>query len=261
LAVAHDAFISYSSRDKAVADAVCAHLEARRVRCWVAPRDLLPGSEYGAALVEAIGAARLLVLVLSSHSNVSPQVLREVERAVAKGLPILPLRIESIELSRSMEYFVSSQHWLDALTPPLESHLRTLADSVEALLLARGGRAGEPAGPPLDRGDENLNATLAVLFRLRVLAGPDAGAGAQLSNTRIVVGRSADCDLRVSDASFSRSHFALNWDAARHVFVLVDFGAKNGVLVNGDFVRGRHDLEAGDEIAVGSTRIAFERVP
>jgi hypothetical protein len=148
LAVAHDAFISYSSRDKAVADAVCAHLEARRVRCWMAPRDLLPGSEYGAALVEAIGAARLLVLVLSSHSNVSPQVLREVERAVAKGLPILPFRIESIELSRSMEYFVSSQHWLAALTPPLESHLRTLADSVEALLLARRGRAGEPAAAP-----------------------------------------------------------------------------------------------------------------
>src|SRR5665648_437323 len=33
--VAHDVFISYSHRDKAVADAVCAGLEAARIRCWV----------------------------------------------------------------------------------------------------------------------------------------------------------------------------------------------------------------------------------
>src|SRR5918912_958303 len=152
--MAYDVFISYASHDKPVADAVCATLEARRVRCWIAPRDIRPGTEYAAAIVDAIAASRAFVLVLSGASNASPQVRREVERAVSRGLPIVPLRIEAVALSKSMEYFVSSQHWLDALSPPLERHLASLADAVQALLAATGPDAQPstdlPAGPPTD---------------------------------------------------------------------------------------------------------------
>ena len=81
--MAHDVFISYSHLDKPVADAACATLESRGVRCWIAPRDVLPGDEYASALVGAIHSSRLLVLVFSSGANQSPQVLREVERAVS----------------------------------------------------------------------------------------------------------------------------------------------------------------------------------
>ena len=71
--MAHDVFISYSATDKPVADAVCAHLEADGIRCWVAPRDILPGQEYGAALVAAIEASRILALVLSRSAAASPR--------------------------------------------------------------------------------------------------------------------------------------------------------------------------------------------
>jgi len=40
--MAHDVFISYSSKDKTVANAVCATVENRKVRCWIAPRDIPP---------------------------------------------------------------------------------------------------------------------------------------------------------------------------------------------------------------------------
>ena len=132
--MAHDVFISYSSQDKPVADAACASLEARKIRCWIAPRDVLPGVPYGEALIEALHQSRVLVLVFSANSNQSPQVMREVERAVSQGIPILPLRIENVMPSKALEYFVSSSHWLDALTPPLERHLQKLADAVEVLL-------------------------------------------------------------------------------------------------------------------------------
>ena len=69
--MAHDVFISYSSKDKPTADAVCAMLESRGVRCWVAPRDILPGVEYAEALVDALQQSRLMVLVFSSGSNQS----------------------------------------------------------------------------------------------------------------------------------------------------------------------------------------------
>ncbi len=141
--MAHDVFISYSSKDKPIADAVCASLEARKVRCWIAPRDVLPGETYAEALIDALNASRIVVLVFSANSNDSPQVIREVERAVNKGIPIIPFRIENVLPSKSMEYFVSSSHWLDAMTPPLEKHLQRLGDTVQ-LLLEKGHEALPP---------------------------------------------------------------------------------------------------------------------
>ena len=41
--MAHDVFLSYSSQDKPIAEAVCGTLEGKRIPCWVAPRDVLPG--------------------------------------------------------------------------------------------------------------------------------------------------------------------------------------------------------------------------
>jgi TIR domain len=140
--LAHDAFISYSSNDKVVADAACALLESRGIRCWIAPRDVTPGMDWGSEIIDAINGARVMVLVYSSSANESGQIRREVERGVHKGIPIVPFRIEDVPMSKSLEYFISAQHWLDALTPPLEQHLDYLARTV-ALLLSRPGPASE----------------------------------------------------------------------------------------------------------------------
>jgi hypothetical protein len=132
--MSHDAFISYSTHDKAAADATCAALEGSGIRCWIAPRDIVPGTEWGEAIIEGINHCRVLILIFSANANDSPQIRREVERAVSKGVPIIPLRIQDIAPTRSLEYFIGTVHWLDALTPPLESHLRRLAETVKALL-------------------------------------------------------------------------------------------------------------------------------
>ncbi len=145
--MAHDVFISYSSKDTPIANAVCAYLEDRTCRCWIAPRDVLPGLPYAEAIVDAIEASRVIVLVFSVSANDSPQVMREVERAVSRGLPIIPLRIELVQPTRSLEYFISASHGLDAFTPPLQDHLHKLGETVESLLTRAGyrgaGRHGE----------------------------------------------------------------------------------------------------------------------
>jgi TIR domain len=132
--MAHDAFISYSSKDKPVADAVCANLEANGIRCWIAPRDILPGQDWGEAIIDAINQSRVMILVFSSSANTSPQIKREVERSVSKGIPIIPFRIEDVPLSKSLEYFISTPHWLDAITQPMEKHLQYLSQTVGMLL-------------------------------------------------------------------------------------------------------------------------------
>lgn len=143
----HEVFISYSSKDKAMSDAVCAVLESRRIRCWIAPRDVPPGMPYGEALLSAIHDSKVLVLVFSTFSNESSQVIREVERAVSAGIPILPFRIENVLPTKAMEYFISSHHWLDAMTPPVEAHLIRLADSVGAFV---SGVSAKPVNPTPD---------------------------------------------------------------------------------------------------------------
>ncbi len=139
--MAHDVFISYASKDKPAADALCATLEANSIRCWIAPRDITYGADWGEAIVDAISGSRAMVLVFSSSANGSPHIKREVDRAVSKGITIIPIRIEDVAPARALEYYISPVHWLDALTPPMERHFAALAEKIRALL---GQEVGEP---------------------------------------------------------------------------------------------------------------------
>jgi hypothetical protein len=95
----HDVFISHSSKDKAMADAICAGLEARGIRCWIAPRDVQPGEEWTKAIVDAISGCKTFILVFSDNSNKSTQAIKEVDCAVNHEKTIIPFRIEDIRPS------------------------------------------------------------------------------------------------------------------------------------------------------------------
>lgn len=105
-------FISYSSKDSDEALAACKALEEGGNACFIAPRDIQPGKEYAEEIVNGIDAAEAMILLLSENSNRSPHVLREVERAVSKGIPILICKLEEVELSKSMEYFLMTHQWI-----------------------------------------------------------------------------------------------------------------------------------------------------
>lgn len=130
----HDVFISYSSKDKPIADAVCASLENNSIRCWIAPRDVLPGEDFPQAIIHGINDSRVMVLIFSASANASPHVTREVTKAVGKGIIIIPFRIENAPMSESMEYLIGLPHWLDALTSPLEQHIETLVRRVKSIV-------------------------------------------------------------------------------------------------------------------------------
>lgn len=148
--MSHDVFISYSTKDKPTAAAVCAALEADGIRCWIAPRDVLPGTDWGGSIVQAITHSRAMILIFSSGANHSPQIKREVERAASKEIPIVPFRIEDVIPSGTLEYYLGTPHWLDALTPPLEPHLRQLSEGVKLLLSIPSGKEGAGSGEVLD---------------------------------------------------------------------------------------------------------------
>jgi formylglycine-generating enzyme required for sulfatase activity len=136
--MAHDVFISHSSADKKVADAVCHRLEARDIRCWIAPRNVTGGRSYPEQISRAIAACRVMVLVFSAGANKSADVQKEVHIAFESNKKrlgvIVPFRVEDVPPSEALQYHISDLHWIDALTPPLEERLDELTATVAKLL-------------------------------------------------------------------------------------------------------------------------------
>jgi len=156
--MAHDVFISYSSKDKPIADAICANLEASGIRCWIAPRDIAAGEDWPTSIAKAISQSQALVLVFSAHSNSSEKVGRELFLAASHKLVIIPFKIEDIEPEPGMQYYLARTHWLDALNPPTREQIQSLVDCVKTLVPIKGltipeiqaqsGNSLRPAVPP-----------------------------------------------------------------------------------------------------------------
>lgn len=166
----HDVFLSHSSKDKKIADAICSRLENNHIRCWIAPRDILPGETYGKAIINAINNCKIVIVIFSSHSDSSDPVSGEIERAFSKGKIIIPFRIENVTPSGDLELFLSRSHWLDAMTPPLEAHIDKLSNTILKLLPETETTTPLPEILPQKRIANNLQS--APLWKMRTTTGP-----------------------------------------------------------------------------------------
>ena len=101
-------------------------------------------------------------------------------------------------------------------------------------------REARPLEPALDR----RQALLVAEGRRNVLSGE-----------RVLVGRSRECDVTVSDPNVSRRHIELRrGDGGWTAF---DLGSTNGMKVNGRRI-GHANLNPGDRITIGVTDLTFE---
>lgn len=146
--MSHQVFISYCTEDAPVAEAVCGALEQSGIKCWMAPRDVQPGENWGRSIIKAIAGSKLMVLVFSGHTNTSRHVNNEIERAVSHRITILPFRIEKVQPSEDLELFISSCHWLDAYTPPLDAKISQLVSAVRGVITGKPVQVQEVAAPP-----------------------------------------------------------------------------------------------------------------
>lgn len=105
-------FISHSSKEAEIANEVCSIIENNGDRCFIAPRDIRSGYEYAEEIINGIDSSNAMILLLSEESNKSPHVLREIERAVSKSIPIIVYQLENVVLTKSMEYFLMTHQWI-----------------------------------------------------------------------------------------------------------------------------------------------------
>lgn len=87
-----------------------------------------------------------------------------------------------------------------------------------------------------------------AVYSLRV-----GGRFVPLESGRFVIGRAADCDVRLLDGGASRRHAALT--ANGPVLLLEDLESRNGVLVNGVRLHGPRELQLGDRIRIGEREL------
>jgi hypothetical protein len=76
-----------------------------------------------------------------------------------------------------------------------------------------------------------------------------------LTGERVLVGRSRECDVVVSDPNVSRRHIELR--RSERGWTAVDLGSTNGMKINGRRVN-EAELDPGDRITVGVTDLTFE---
>jgi FHA domain-containing protein len=103
-------------------------------------------------------------------------------------------------------------------------------------------------GGPVEQAHARRAAPRALLtVGARRLIVPPAGA---------TIGRSRDCEIVLEDVGISRHHAEIRPRGSG--WTIADLGSTNGVIVNGEDIRGARSLHSGDRVELGSTEIIFE---
>lgn len=109
-----DVFISYSSKDKEIADKVCKFLDGKGIQCWIAPRDIPAGKDFPTTIVQAIESAKVFLLIYSKNSSISRHVKNELENADINDVYIIPYKIDDTRLTDAFKYYLTGAHWITA---------------------------------------------------------------------------------------------------------------------------------------------------
>lgn len=107
-------FVSHHSSKLPVAEHVERALNAKGIKCWVAPRDVDPGEPFDKAIRKAIADTDAMLLLFCSRSEKSRHVKRELILADQLGKAIIPLRLERIDPGE-LSYHLADSQWIDWL--------------------------------------------------------------------------------------------------------------------------------------------------
>ena len=129
----YDVFISYSTKDKAIADVVCNTLENNGIHCWIAPRNIQPGKPYAREIINGIASSKALLLIYTSNSNSAEHVINEVDAAFNAKKTIIPFLVEDVTMNPELVYYLARKHWLVAY-PDYKQKLGNLVHATHDIL-------------------------------------------------------------------------------------------------------------------------------
>jgi hypothetical protein len=107
------AFVSYSRDDYDFVVEIVKFLEQSGVKVYIDKRDIPPGADFADSIVAAIESAVCCILVFTDSSNKSQYVFREMNSAVNHNKRIIPIRINGVTPSRTIEFYIGTNNWID----------------------------------------------------------------------------------------------------------------------------------------------------
>jgi pSer/pThr/pTyr-binding forkhead associated (FHA) protein len=98
---------------------------------------------------------------------------------------------------------------------------------------------------------------MAIRVRLIERGGtPEQTREIPITQAEFLIGRGADCDLRLRDTEISRHHCTIRVGADEAT--LVDLGSSNGTFLNGQRVRSQAALHTGDQLQLGAATFVVD---
>ena len=129
----HDVFISYSSKNRNAAFAILHELEENGIKCWIAPRDITSGLDYGDLIDEAIKRCRVFLLIYSEYSLNSKWCKGELNIAFTEEKTIIPYRIDTAPLKGAMSVILNQYHWIDSY-PDFKTRFKELIKAIGVII-------------------------------------------------------------------------------------------------------------------------------
>jgi hypothetical protein len=126
-------FISYSRIDTALVDKIVEHLKKEKLSIWIDRSNIEAARQWPEQISTAIKACECFLLIVSSNSIGSSNVLAELNIAHHANVPILPLHLEKISLPNSWEYQLAGIQFLD-VNPDRIPDLDRIVTSIQSLL-------------------------------------------------------------------------------------------------------------------------------
>lgn len=135
--MASDIFLSYCRADRPLAEQFVSTAAARGLEVWF-DEEIEGGEDWREKIVEALGAARALVILFSDHSNASRQLIKELAIADNLQKPIVPVLVSNCEPKGAYLYEMASRNWIK-IHPHPETRLASLVDKLITELELHGG--------------------------------------------------------------------------------------------------------------------------
>jgi hypothetical protein len=258
--VNHRVFISYAGAQQTHADRVCALLEDDDIHCWMASRDCAPGTDWIDEIPAAVEQSQLVLVLLSPEALISDWVDRELNWAVSKERPLLPVSLGQTEPSPRFNFLFGRIQRTHLRERPTEAELRRLVSEVRDLLKDEG-RVGdfvsevEPAEAPAtaDPFVHRVSTARPAYFVLLVDHSSSMNRKLGSGNVRI---REAVADV-VNDLLFTLLRTSRRPDGYRHYFDVSVHGY--GLGPGGEDVLPRLP-EGAERMAIGSLNGSWHRI-
>lgn len=231
-------FLSHSTEDVGTAREIAAAIRGAGGQVWMAPDSILPGASYNEAIVAGVRDCEILAILVSRASNASRHVAREVALADDNGKRIVPIRIEAVEPSDGLKYYLGLAQWV-------EWHLHGAASLTPFLGLLGAGETGGNS-PGRDR-DLDLppsapdpQPSLSVQLEIR----RKSGFSASMRNVAIL-----DGDVKLGEVGNGGVFSQMLSDGTHEIRARMD-GVKSEVLIV-DPANGRqqvYELQLGGDL-------------